>query len=345
MPRKRRASSFDVARLAGVSRTTVSLVLNNAPHAHISEETRRRVWEAARKLQYFPHAAARSLVEGRTRTVALVWHRGPDVNYRDVFLPGLLQGLASALHAQGYSLLFRPIEPQEPDDVVLELALGGYADGLIISGPKAEDPVLAELVRREVPVVLHGQVPGLALPYVDVDNVAGAKRAVSHLLRLGHRRIAIITNARPEYVSARQRLEGYRLALREAGITPLPQWIQYGDFDEASGRKAMQALLEVQPRPTAVFVASDLVALGALYALWEAGVRVPQDMAVVGFDDLPLAAYTIPPLTTVRVPAWDLGFAAGQLMLHRLQGRPAVSQRLPIELVVRASCGSGSNTP
>ncbi len=337
-------TSYDVARLAGVSRTTVSLVLNDAPDAHISPETRRRVLEAARQLGYFPHAAARRLVQGRTMTVALVWHRGPDVNYRDAFLPGLLQGLASVLYREGYHLLFRPIEPDEPDEVVLQLAQGRYADGLIVSGPRADDPVLLDLLRRDFPLILHGQLPGADLPYVDVDNVVGARQAVEHLLTLGHTRIGIITNAPLSYVSARQRLEGYHQALRRAGIQPVPEWIQYGNFDEASGRRAMARLLQVRPRPTAVFVASDMVALGALYALWEAGLRVPQDMALVGFDDLPLAAYTIPPLTTVHVPAWNLGKAAGELMLRRIQGKEVRSRRLPTTLVIRASCGAGSTS-
>ncbi len=336
----RRPTSFDVARLAGVSRTTVSLVLNNAPNAHISPETRRRVLEAARQLGYFPHAPARRLAQGRTMTVALVWHRGPDANYRDAFLPGLLQGLTTALRQQGYHLLFRPIDPHESEEIVLELAQGRHADGLILSGPRAQDPILQRLVRQNFPLVLHGQVPGMDVPFVDVDNVAGARQAVEHLLRLGHTRIGVITNAPLHYVSARQRLEGYRQALEAAGLSPRPQWIQLGNFDEASGRRAMQALLQARPRVTAVFVASDMVALGARYALWEAGLRVPQDIALVGFDDLPLAAYTIPPLTTVHVPAWELGYTAGQMMLQRLEGRSVNSHRLPTRLVIRASCGA-----
>lgn len=335
----RRPTSFDVARLAGVSRTTVSLVLNNAPNAHISPETRRRVLEAARKLGYVPHAPARRLVQGRTMTVALVWHRGADVNYRDAFLPGLLQGLSAALSQAGYHLLFRPIEPHESEEVLLQLAQGGYADGLILSGPRAQDPILHRLVRQNFPLVLHGQVPGMDVPFVDVDNVAGARQAVEHLLRLGHTRIGLITNAPLHYVSARQRLEGYRQALENAGLAPRAEWMQLGNFDEASGRRAMQALLRVRPRVTAVFVASDMVALGARYALWEAGLQVPQDMALVGFDDLPLAAYTIPPLTTVHVPAWELGYTAGQMILQRLQGQEVRSHRLPTHLVIRASCG------
>lgn len=342
MPRKKRPSSFDVARLAGVSRTTVSLVLNNAPYANISPGTRRRVLEAARKLRYFPHAAARTLVEGRTRNVALVWHRGPDAEYRDAFLPALLQGLTQALRREGYHLLFFPMAPDDPDDVLLELAQGGHVDGLILSGPRVDDPALIYLQEQRFPLVLHGYVPGLNLPWVDVDNVAGARMAVEHLLALGHTRIAIITNAPPDYASARQRLEGYRQALRAAGLTPRAEWVQYGNFDETSGYRAMQALLALTPRPSAVFVASDLVALGALHALWEAGLRVPQDMAVVGFDDLSFAAYTVPPLTTVHVPARSLGIAAGELLLQRIaEERVEPPFRcLSVSLIVRASCGA-----
>ncbi|HFC08940.1 MAG TPA: LacI family transcriptional regulator [Chloroflexi bacterium] len=338
----KRSTSYDVARLAGVSRTTVSLVLNNAPNAHISPETRQRVLEAAHKLHYYPHASARRLAQGRTATVALVWHRGPDADYRDAFLPALLQGITRALRQHGYHLIFRPLEPDEPDDAFLELAQGRHADGLILSGPRADSPYLEALHQQGFPLVLHGQLPDSDIPWVDVDNRQGARQATEHLLSLGHRRIGMITNAPLDYVASRQRLEGYRQALAEAGVTPDEAWVQWGNFDEESGYRAMQKLLACLPRPTAVFVASDMVALGALKAVWDAGLRVPQDVAIVGFDDLTTTRFTIPPLTTVRVPAFRLGQEAGNLLIEIITRGKAFQPHILLQtsLIVRASCGA-----
>lgn len=341
-PSTKRPTSYDVARLAGVSRTTVSLVLNNVQTVHISPETRRKVLEAARKLHYFPHASARRLAQGRTATVALVWHRGPDANYRDAFLPALLQGLTRVLKRHDYHLIFRPLEPDEPDEVFLELARGHYADGLILSGPRADMPYLEELHQQGYPLVLHGQIPGTEIPWVDVDNIQGARLAVEHLLRLGHRRIGLITNAPLAYVASRQRLEGYRQALAAANIPFDESLVRYGNFDEQSGEEAMRSLLELEAPPTAVFVASDMVALGALKAIWDRGWRVPHDIALVGFDDITTSRFTTPPLTTVHVPALRLGEEVGRMLLDVIEfGFTSPPQMLlQTTLVVRASCGA-----
>lgn len=339
-----RPTSRDVARLAGVSRTTVSLVLNNVPDVHISPETRQRVLEAARQLNYYPDVSARRLVSGRTHTIALVWHRGPDQMYRDAFLPGLLQGATRAARRYGYHVLFRPIESDEPDDAYVELARGRHTDGLILSGPRSDDTALLDLHREGFPIVIHGQLPGTDVPSVDVDNVQGATVAVEHLLRLGHRRIGMITNAPPAYTASRQRLEGYRQALETAGIPYDEELVRYGNFDEESGRQAMEALLSLGERPTAVFIASDMVAIGALRALREHGLQVPEDIAVVGFDDIATARYLTPALTTVHVPAFGLGWSAAELLIRIIEGDlPNETQvRLETQLVVRESCGTNA---
>ena len=337
-----RPTSRDVARLAGVSRTTVSLVLNNVPGVKISPETRQRVLEAARQLNYYPDVSARRLVSGKTHTIALVWHRGPDAVYWDAFLPGFLQGITRAARRYGYHLLFRPIEQDEPDDAYVELARGHHTDGLVLSGPRADDPHLLGLHRDGFPLVLHGQLPGTDIPSVDVDNVRGAIQAVRHLLALGHRRIGLITNAPLAYTSARQRLDGYRQALEEAGLVPDDDLVRFGDFDEESGRRAMSDLLDLPSPPTAVFVASDMVAIGALRAILDRGLRVPEDIAVVGFDDIAAARFVSPPLTTIRVPALGLGWTAGELLIRIIeQDVPNQTQvLLETELIVRQSCGA-----
>jgi LacI family transcriptional regulator len=339
-----RPISRDVARLAGVSRTTVSLVLNNVPDVHISPETRQRVLEAARQLNYYPDVSARRLVSGKTSTIALVWHRGPDRTYRDAFLPGLLQGVTRAARQYGYYVLFRPIEPDEPDDAWVELARGRHTDGLILSGPRSDDTALRDLHREGFPLVLHGQLPGTDIPSVDVDNESGAMTAVRHLLALGHRRIGMVTNAPLAYTASRQRLEGYRRALEEAGIPFDEALVRYGNFDEESGRQATEALLALEERPTAVFIASDMVAIGALRALREHSLRVPEDMALVGFDDIATSRYLTPALTTVHVPAFGLGWSAAELLIRIIDGdTPSETQvRLETELVVRESCSANA---
>lgn len=337
-----RPTSSDVARLAGVSRTTVSLVLNDVPDVKISPETRQRVLDAARQLNYYPDVSARRLVSGKTHTIALVWHRGPDATYRDAFLPGLLQGITRAARYYDYHLLFRPIELDDPDDAYVELARGHHTDGLVLSGPRSDDPHLLDLYQDGFPLVLHGQLPGTDIPSVDVDNVRGAIQAVRHLLALGHRRIGLITNAPLAYTSSRQRLDGYRQALEDAGLTYDPDLVRFGNFDEESGRKAMASLLDLPSPPTAVFIASDMVAIGALRAIWDRRLRVPQDVAVVGFDDIAAARFISPPLTTIRVPAFGLGWAAGELLVRIIEQDPPEQTQvlLETELIVRQSCGA-----
>jgi LacI family transcriptional regulator len=219
----------------------------------------------------------------------------------------------------------------------LQLLRSQHADGLVISGPRVDDVALFELVRAGFPIVLQGSLPGVDVTSVDVDNTAAARGAVEHLIGLGHRRIACITNAPIVYTAANARLEGYRQALAAAGIEADPELIEEADFDAASGHAAMARLL-ARTSFDAAFVASDVVALGAIGALREAGLRVPGDVSIVGFDDIALAAYFDPPLTTVRLPAFELGQAAGRALLERI-AEPAMAHRtlLPTELIVRAS--------
>jgi LacI family transcriptional regulator len=177
---------------------------------------------------------------------------------------------------------------------------------------------------------------------VDVDNINGARKAVEYLINLGHRRIGIITNAPPQYTASAHRLEGYRRALLKHGLPLEEELVRYGDFTEESGYAAMRELLDLASPPTAVFVASDLVAFGALAAIRERGLAIPQDMAVVGFDDVRLARYITPPLTTVRLPAYELGARAVEMLIKMVEGEELVETQvlLPTELVIRESCNS-----
>lgn len=343
--RKSRPTQRQVAEEAGVSRTTVSLVLNNVPDVRVSPETRQRILEAAHRLDYYPDEAARRLVSGKTRTIALVWHRGPDATYRDAILPGLLQGITRAGRRYGYHVLFRPIELDEPEDRYVELAQGRHTDGLILSGPRSDDPHLPRLHEDGFPLVLHGQLPDSSIPSVDIDNVRSAKTALNHLMAQGHRRIAMISNAALAYTSSRQRLDGYRQALEQADLAYDEQLVQYGNFDEESGQAAMEALLAIEERPTAVFIASDMVAMGALWTIRDQGLRVPEEVAVVGFDDITAARFITPALTTIHIPTFGLGWSAAELLIRIIeQDTPERTQvLLDTELVIRESCGAAKS--
>ncbi len=341
MKRKKRVTSHDVARLAGVSRTTVSLVLNNAPNAHISSETRRRVLEAARQLNYYPNAVARSLVSQRTMTLGLVLCQTPEQVFADPFLPQVLLGVNTVAQARGYRILLETIS-EDQEDGYSTLAREKRIDGFILSGPRSNDKALRDLHAEGFPIVLLGQLRDVDIPFVDVDNEAAAYTAVEHLIRLGHTRIAMITNGPLVYTASQDRLAGYRRALETYGLPYDPTLVAEGAFREESGQAAMERILGVLPRPTAVFAASDAIALGAMVTLRRHGLRIPHDMALVGFDDIPLAAYVDPPLTTVRLPAYELGREAAELLMDIVEEKATEEKRKLLEttLIVRASCGA-----
>jgi LacI family transcriptional regulator len=335
--RPRRPTSADVAREAGVSRTTVSFVLNRRTEARISPATRKRVLDAAHAIGYHHDAPPRRAPAGRTRMIGLVLRQSAEQVSSDALLAEVMRGVSDAARDAGHHVLLEPLPPTE-GSAYGALVRAGHTEGLIVSGPRWDDAELLQLVEDGYPIVVQGTVPDLPVPSVDVDNRAGSRRAVGHLVDLGHRAIACITNAPLAYTAAAERLAGYRDALDSAGVASDDALVAEGEFDASSGHRAMNELL-ARGRPfTAAFVASDVVALGALASLREHGLSIPEDVSVVGFDDVPLAAHFDPPLTTIRVPAHDLGFTAGRALLERL-GRRAVTARtlLPTELIVRSS--------
>jgi LacI family transcriptional regulator len=335
---RRRATSFDVARLAGVSRTTVSFVLNDRPDARIPDVTRRRVLEAAGRLGYAPHGPARQLAGGTSQTLGLVLCQSPEQAATDALLPETLRGLGAVAESAGFRVLLESRSPS--GDGYVELLRSGQVDGLIVAGPRSDDLRLRDPSLPDLPVVVQGSLPGSDVPTVDVDNFAGARRIVLHLVELGHRRIACVTNGPLSYTAAQERLDGYRRALEEAGIRADPRLVVEADFDPRSGARAAADLLDRAIEFSAVFVGSDMVATGVVRALRSAGRRVPQDLAVAGFDDIPVAAYFDPPLTTIHLPARDLGAVSGRVLLERVAGRAVPARTLlPTELVIRDSAG------
>jgi len=343
---KKQATSQDVADLAGVSRTTVSFVLNNVPGMKISEETRQRVLEAAQQLNYYPASAARTLASGKTHRIGLVLCEQRDHLMADAFLPPFLRGLSDLAQQESYRVVFQSGEDKAGETAYVGLLREQQVDGLIVSAPRSDDSQLSRLYEEGYPLVLHGRLPDCDLPFVDIDNVGGAHKAVSHLIGLGHRRIGLITNAPLSYTSSQDRLTGYRQALQEAALPLDDELVRYGEFSPESGRKAMESLLALPSPPGAVLVASDVVALGAMAAVRKQGIRIPQDIALVGFDDIFLAAYVSPPLTTVRLPAYGLGWAAGDMLIRLINEDDLVEKQMLLEseLVIRQSCGGNCTT-
>ena len=330
------ATIKDVAREAGVSVATVSRVFNDRDR--VSEDTRRRVRTVADKLHFWPSGVARSLITNRTHAIGVLL---PDLHGE--FFSEVIRGIDLAARREGLHVLVSSSHSDTDELVTTLRSMRGRIDGLIVMAPDADSVPAIRATAWDCPVVLLGQ--GAEVPDFDtvaIANLDAAQAVVRHLQRLGHRRIATITGPAGNR-DAQQRLQGYRNAMREAGVANTRALEVTGDFTEPSGYQGAQALMRLSPRPTAVFVANDVMAVGVLGALRDAGLRVPRDVAVVGFDDIGLARHLTPPLTTVRVDAYQMGERALQRLLRRDRGEPAPARShevLPTWLVVRASCGA-----
>ncbi len=338
----KRVTAKDVAEAAGVSRTTVSFVLNNAQGMRISEETRQKVLEAARTLNYHPDATARSMVKGKTFILGFVVRQEPDKAYADLLLPEVMRGISEVAGRSGYHLLFKPVPPEDNNNSITTLFLERQVDGIIVSGPLSDDREIVDLLKSNAPIILQGRIDDSRIPSVDINNRKAAMKAVDHLVKLGHQRIAIITNASMQYSSSKDRLLGYRQSLKTAGLSYDENMVFYGDRTPDSGYHAMKKILSLTERPSAVFIASDTVALGSLNALYQANVKVPEEMAIVGFDDIALSKHLSPPLSTIQIPAYELGWNAAKLLIKWMEDQeiPQEDCLLETNLVIRESCGS-----
>lgn len=326
----------DVARAAGVSPATVSRALNGS--GYVSPETRQRVLDAAARLGFTPSYIARSLVRKATRTLGLLV---PDIT--NPYFPAIARGVEDAAARAGYSVVLCNTDgdPDHEEDYI-QFLRERQVDGLVLI---ASSPRAGELVARgdAPPVVFVDRVPpGARADVVVVDNRRGMLEATRHLLALGHRRIGFVAG-RVGSGTAEERLAGYLAALGEAGIAPDSRYIAPGDFTFQGGYQAARGLLSLPDRPTAVVAANDLMAVGVCRAALEAGLRIPRDLAVVGYDDIPMAELIHPPLTTVAQPTYQMGELAARLLMERLEGRAGPEPRrvvLEARLVVRESCGA-----
>lgn len=331
------ATIRDVARASNVSIATVSRVFNHSPL--VSEETRQRVTAAASRLGYWPNGIARSLITNRTHTLGLLL---PDLHGE--FFSEVIHGVDAISREQGYHLLVSRSSAGGDELTEALRSMRGRVDGLVVMAPDVDASRALRQAAGSVPVVLLN--PEASLPGCDtlsIDNFQGAYTVVRHLVGLGHAPIATITGP-VQNIDARQRLDGYRAALRDAGVEPDPAQEFHGDFTERSGYEAARELLRQQGRPTAIFVANDHMAVGVMGALQEAGRAVPDDIALAGFDDIPMARYLTPGLTTVHVDMFQMGERAVGMLIDPERSAPGTEGRhevLPTRLVVRASCGAG----
>ena len=327
-----------IATLAGTSRSSVSRVLNN--HPNVSPEVREQVQEVIAETGYQPDPIARSLSNRRANIIGLVVPLSVHSLFEDPFFPRLIQGISQGCNAHDYTLsLFLFHSREDEEEFCRRSSLKQLLDGVVVTATRTGDALIPRLLDSQVPLVVQGRHEDPRASYVDTDNATGATAAVSHLLRLGYQRIATVAGP-ADSTAAQDRTQGYLDALQAWGRQIDDALIVSGDFSQAGGHEAMQRLLP--HRPDAVFVASDTTAMGALQAIRGAGLTVPGDIGLVGFDDLPQATMVDPPLTTVRQPVRRMGALAAEMLIDSLENGAEAPRRavLPTELVIRGSCGS-----
>lgn len=330
----------DVAKAASVSVATVSRALNG--HQNVAEAVRERVLAVAAELRYSPHHAARSLSSRRTQTVGVVL---PDIHGE--FFSELMRGIDQVARTRGQHLLVSSYHGNPEEQGAALRAMRGRVDGLLLMSPYVHDvDFLERNVDASLPIVLINAAQGRPQLSVGIDNYGGARAMVAHLVDAGYKRIAFIDGPE-DNDDARERKRGYRDALAAAGDGYTP-WELPGQFDEDSGHRAGQALLALDARPDAVFAANDMMAIGCLYALGRGGVRTPAEIAVVGFDDIPLARYVHPSLTTMRVDIAELGARALKALLEiEAAGETEIAVHTALlepALVIRDSSGTAATS-
>ncbi|MGH2417477.1 MAG: LacI family DNA-binding transcriptional regulator [Candidatus Limnocylindria bacterium] len=332
-----------VASVARVSRATASRVVNG--DRRVGQPSRAAVEAAIRQLGYVPNQAARSLVTRRSDSVAVVIPEPTAQVFGDPFFPRILRGISDALAEESMQLVLLMPQARTDEERVERYLAAGHGDGVMLISLHGSDPLPGALRRHGIPVVVGGRPPGTGISYVDVDNRAGAGSAVQHLLDIGRRRVATIAGP-PDMAPGADRLAGYRERLLRAGLGAPDEVSESADFTLEGGRGAMERLLASAPDLDAVFVASDLMAVGAIGALHAAGREVPRDVAVVGFDDSPLATTTRPMLSSVRQPIEEVGREMTRLLMQEIRGPGGPPRRviLDTQLVVRASSGGDASS-
>lgn len=338
---RRSPTIADVAARAGVSTSTVSYVMND--RNRVGPETKERVFKAIAELGYRPNSSAKGLASRRVGSIGLVIPHSPDSVFADPFFPELLRGISRVANRRGLYLFLSLVQEHQLYEAGMEVLKSRRADGLIVIDPREAHTQIPDLVDEGFPLVVIGRQEYEA-PFVDVDNIGGARAAAWHLMHgrvdshgKGQSKVAIISGPCRQR-AAEDRLIGYRQGLEQLGYPWEKVHIEHGDFSEASGHRCMIRLL-TSHLPRFVLVANDLMAIGAYQAISEAGLSIPVDVALVGFDDIAFTKYLTPPLTTVRQPIAALGEEAAAMLCAAIKGDAVQSKILPVELIPRASCG------
>jgi LacI family transcriptional regulator len=327
----------DIARHSGVSRSTVSRVIN--ADVNVKGETRQKVLEVIQSFNFQPNLAARGLATGRTNVIGVVIPAGVSVIFTDPYFPQFIQGVSAACNNRNYSVMLWLAEPEYERRMISRILHNGLVDGVLVASALMNDPLVNSLYESKMPFMMVGRHPTLDVNYLDVDNLQAGRKATLHLLRLGYKRVANITGSQDQ-VSGYDRYQGYIKALQDYGQALRPELVVDGGFTEEGGYTAMQRL--IPQKPDAVFAASDMMAYGAMRALREAGLHIPGDVALVGFDDIPSSSKTIPPLTTVRQSVLQMGSKAVDVLINIIENDAKSTQQviMDTELVVRESCGA-----
>lgn len=329
----------DIARLSGVSRSTVSRVINE--EENVKDQTRQKVMQVINSYNFQPNLAARGLASGRTNVIGVVIPASVTVIFTDPYFPQLLQGVSAVCNTREYSVMLWLSEPEYERRMISRILHNGLVDGVLVASIPMNDPIIESIVESKMPYILIGRHPNGGVNYLDVDNVQSSRKATMHLVRLGYKRIATITGIQNQ-ISGYDRYQGYLKALQDSNFPARPELVAEGDFTEEGGYKAMMRLLKY--KPDAVFVASDTMAYGAMRALREANLRIPEDVAIVGFDDLPNSSKTVPPLTTIRQMPSMMGSRAVEFLINAIESGIRSTQGIIMdtELVVRESCGAST---
>jgi LacI family transcriptional regulator len=329
----------DIAKQAGVSRSTVSRVVNDDPN--VSENVRKRVQGVIHTTGYQPHAAARTLASQRSWMIGLVLPRSVSTFFTDPYFPRLTQGVAQACNQHNYTLGLFLLETEDDEiSVFPRISRKGLLDGILLQTGRLHDKLMDRLIHSDFPVVIAGRpFNANGVSYIDIDNVKATYQAVYHLIQLGYKRIGTITGMMNSTTGI-DRMKGYLKALDKHGREVDEALIAEGDFSELSGYTAMKTLLPTGP--DAIFAASDTMAIGAMRAVRDVGLRVPEDVAFIGFDDLPIASQPDIQLTTVRQPIVGFGSKAVETLIDLIENGIKPSRRIIMdtELVIRSSCGA-----
>ena len=326
----------DIARKCGVSRSTVSRVLNN--HPNVSEEVRKHVKEVIRQTGYQPHPAARALVSNRSWTCGLILPRSIDTFFTDPYYPCLIQGIAQACSKQNYTFSLFLMEDEEDEERMFsQVSRRGFMDGILFQSYQCGDTLIGKLLNSGVPLVMLGRhLQSKNISYVDINNIQSVETAIQYLIDTGHKRIGTITGPQNTAVGV-DRKSGYLQALLKNNIAIDQSLIVEGTFTDQSGYNSMKQLLPA--KPDAVFAASDHMALGAMRAIRENGLEIPDDISIIGFDDFPLASPSQPALTTIRQPIVQFCSEALKMLIDLVEDglEPSRKVLLEAEFVIRDS--------